>query len=397
MHNFHKTKKYILPLLLMVLLSSCFQKQIKAENPNEPILTAADQTKLYIPLLQGKNVGLVINQTSRIGNKHLVDSLLNCNISIKAIFAPEHGFRGDADAGEKIVDNIDPKTGISIISIYGKNKKPSKEQLNGIDIIIFDIQDVGVRFYTYISTMHYVMEACAENNIPLIILDRPNPNGKFVEGAVLNLKFRSFVGMHPIPILHGLTVGELAIMINEEGWLENGIKCHLTVVPCKNWSHEKAWHLQVPPSPNLPNDQSIRLYASLCLFEATKISIGRGTEFPFQVVGYPDSSLGAFSFVPQKMYGAKIATLQEGNRCYGFDLREEIISGFSLKYLIYFRDHFPKNELFITNTDFFNKLAGNDILLQQLQAGKTEKEIQQTWIQELETYKLLRKKYLLYP
>ncbi|MDD4847645.1 MAG: DUF1343 domain-containing protein [Bacteroidales bacterium] len=397
---------FVFNFLLIICWTSCGQlpKNSTAvsslpqnESSAAQILTAADQTELYVPLLQGKKVGMVVNQTSCIGKCHLVDSLLQRQVNITAIFAPEHGFRGDADAGENVSDNVDAKTGIAIRSIYGKNKKPSVEQLQGIDVMVFDIQDVGVRFYTYISTMHYVMEACAENSIPLLVLDRPNPNGRFVDGPVLDVRFRSFVGMHPIPVLHGLTVGELAQMINEEGWLANGVKCALTVIPCQNWTHHQRWHIAVPPSPNLPNDQAVQLYASLCLFEATEVSVGRGTKFPFQVVGYPEEAMGKFSFVPQKMHGAKIAPLQEGKTCYGFDLQQSDLQGFSLQYLLYFRDLFPKDQTFITRPDFFNKLVGNDVLLKQLEKNASESEIRSTWQIPLDNYKKMREKYLLYP
>lgn len=391
----HRVFVIIFLFLFAVLEPMTGVQHLKCQSPQK-ILTAAEQTHLYLPLLYGKKIGVVVNPTSKIGTEHLVDSLLKLNINIVAIFAPEHGFRGDADAGENILDSVDTKTGIPILSIYGSNKKPTAEQLQGVDLMLFDIQDIGVRFYTYISTMHYVMEACAENQIPLIVLDRPNPNGKFIDGPVLDLNFRSFVGMHPIPVLHGMTVGELAQMINGEGWLADSITCSLTVIPCKNWTHDMPWTVSVPPSPNLPNNHAIRLYASLCLFEATDISVGRGTEFPFQVVGYPDSSLGNFSFIPQKLYGAKIAPLQEGKTCYGLDLRDSQVEGFSLQYLIYFRNHFPQNQTFITRPDFFNKLAGTSQLLEQLQNGKTEAEIRSSWSRDLDAFKTLRAKYLLY-
>jgi uncharacterized protein YbbC (DUF1343 family) len=324
-----------------------------------------------------------------------VDSLLRAGFKIQVIFAPEHGFRGDADAGATIHNSKDDKTGIPVLSIYGKNKKPTTEQLKGIDLVIFDIQDVGVRFYTYISTMHYVMEACAENSVEMLILDRPNPHGSQVDGPVLDLKYQSFVGMHPIPVSHGLTVGELALMIKGEKWLHNGIQCSLTVIPCKNWDHSMPWSITIPPSPNLPNDQAIMLYPSLCFFEGTEISVGRGTEFPFQVVGYPDPKFGTFSFTPQSSFGAT-DPLQKGKRCYGMDLRYVPHQSFTLKYLLNFSKKFEKPEQMITRLSFFNLLAGNDILAKQIAQGLSEEEIRDTWFSELKKYKELRKKYLLY-
>jgi len=361
----------------------------------QPIYTGAERTEHYFPLLKNKNIALVVNQTSVIGQSHLVDTLLKAGFKIQVIFAPEHGFRGDADAGATIHHSKDDKTGIPVLSIYGKNKKPTKEQLKGIDLVIFDIQDVGARFYTYISTMHYVMEACAENNIEMMVLDRPNPHGAEVAGPVLDLKYKSFVGMHPIPILHGLTVGELALMINGEKWLDNGLQCPLTVITCEGWDHSMAWELKIPPSPNLPNAQAVMLYPSLCFFEGTDISIGRGTEFPFQVVGYPDPKFGMFSFTPQSSYGAANPP-QKGKKCYGMDLRYVPQSPFTLKYLLYFSKMFAKPEQMITNSSFFNLLAGNDILAKQIAQGLSEDEIRASWTLELNNYKELRKKYLLY-
>jgi uncharacterized protein YbbC (DUF1343 family) len=321
--------------------------------------------------------------------------LLKAGFKIRVIFAPEHGFRGDADAGATIHNSKDDKTGIPVLSIYGSNKKPAKEQLKGVDLVVFDIQDVGVRFYTYISTMHYVMEACAENGVEMLILDRPNPHGAEVDGPVLDLKYQSFVGMHPIPVLHGLTVGELALMINGEKWLSNGLQCSLTVIPCNGWDHSMAWNLEIPPSPNLPNDQAVMLYPSLCFFEGTEISVGRGTEFPFQVIGYPDPMFGTFSFTPQSSFGAA-NPLHKGRICYGMDLRYVPHSPFTLKYLLYFSKQFAKPEQMITRASHFNLLAGNDILAKQITQGLSENEIRASWLLELNSYKELRKKYLLY-
>jgi uncharacterized protein YbbC (DUF1343 family) len=361
----------------------------------ESVKTGAEQTDLYFPLLEKKNIALVVNQTSVIGQDHLADVLLKAGFKIRVIFAPEHGFRGDADAGATIHNSKDDKTGISVVSIYGNNKKPTKEQLKGVDLVIFDIQDVGVRFYTYISTMHYVMEACAENNIEMIVLDRPNPHGAEIDGPVLDLKYQSFVGMHPIPVLHGLTVGELALMINGEKWLKNGVQCPLTVIPCKDWEHSMPWELKIPPSPNIPNDQAVMLYPSLCFFEGTEISVGRGTEFPFQVIGYPDPMFGIFSFTPQSSFGAA-NPLHKGQTCYGMDLRYVPHNSFTLKYLLFFSKKFAKPEQMITRVSHFNLLAGNDILAKQIAQGLSEEEIRASWLPELTQYKELRKKYLLY-
>lgn len=362
----------------------------------EPSLGAA-QFESYLPQLFGKNVGLLVNHTSLVGQKtHLVDTLLNLGISVRKVFAPEHGFRGDIDAGEHLSDSKDPQTGLPIISLYGKNKKPTPEQLQDLDVLIFDIQDVGTRFYTYISTMHYAMEACAEQGKPLIVLDRPNPNGSYVDGPMLDPKLKSFVGMHPIPIVHGLTVGELALMINGEGWLENSIQCDLTVIPIKDYVHEAAYNLPVAPSPNLPNDLSVRLYPSLCLFEGTQISVGRGTPDAFQMIGAPHSILGDFTFTPVSIVGMAKNPKYQDKLCYGKDFRNtKPKTAFSLKYLIEFYQKYPDKENFFNS--YFDTLVGTFQLKQQIKAGLTEQEIRQTWQADLEKYKKLREKYLLYP
>lgn len=362
------------------------------------IKTGADQTEKYFPLLKGKNIALVVNQTSIICKTHLVDTLISANYSIKKVFAPEHGFRGTADAGEHVKNHIDTKTGLPIISLYGNNKKPTKEQLLNIDLMIFDIQDVGVRFYTYISTMHYVMEACAEYKIPFIILDRPNPNGFYVDGPVLQPKFQSFVGLHPIPIVHGLTVGELAQMINKEKWLEKEQPCELTIIPCQNYSHKSNYSLPVKPSPNLPNDLSIALYPSLCLFEPTEVSIGRGTPFPFQVVGTPDSKqIGKFSFTPKSITGMSKHPKHENKICYGIDFRKESPKNFNLETLLLFYKNSQNKSKFFTNPSFFNLLAGNDVLIEQIKRGDSYEQIKRSWEPQLKEYLILRSKYLLYP
>ena len=401
-----KTTLIYIFLVICISLFSCRQQpenknRLSAENKpaaKKQLLTGAEQYKLYLPLLKNKKVGLVVNQTARVKTQNLVDFLLDNGVTICKVFAPEHGFRGDADAGEHIKNAKDVKTGLPIISLYGKNKRPTAEMLKGIDIMIFDIQDIGVRFYTYISTLHYVMDACAEYKIPLIILDRPNPNSSYVAGPVLDMAFSSFVGMHPIPVVHGLTIGELAKMINGEGWLSKHRVCELTVIPVTEWKHSQPYSLPVKPSPNLPNDLSIQLYPSLCFFEPTAISIGRGTYFPFQVIGYPDTSQGTFSFMPQSIDGMSDNPKHSGTTCYGEDLRKlKTIPPFTLKYLIEFYRKNPDKENFFKNERFFNLLAGNDKLIKQIKEKIPEQEIITSWQKDLDIYKHQRKKYLLYP
>jgi len=363
----------------------------------QPVRPGAEQPEIYLPLVKDMNVALVANHTSLKGDQHLLDFLLEEQVPVKKIFCPEHGFRGDADAGEKIGDYIDPATGLPVISLYGNNKKPTESQLEGIDVVLFDLQDVGVRFYTYLSTMHYVMEACAEHAIPLIILDRPNPNGDYVAGPVLKPEFRSFVGMDPVPVVHGCTLGELAEMINGEGWLSDDENCDLTVVPVQNYTHQTRYFLPVKPSPNLPNDVAVRLYPSLCFFEATYASIGRGTIFPFQVVGFPDAKMGKFMFTPDSTSGAK-NPLQKGKACYGEDLRQASLdSQFSLSYFLMYYHRFTDEKDFISSERWFNLLAGTDQVLKDIRAGKTLDAIEASWEDDLKKYKDTRREYLLYP
>ncbi|MBY0486916.1 MAG: DUF1343 domain-containing protein [Flavobacteriaceae bacterium] len=360
-----------------------------------PIKTGADNYAGYLTLLKDKKIGVVSNQTGILSNKtHLVDFLIEKNISVQKIFAPEHGFRGTADAGEHIVDGKDIKTGLPIISLYGDNKKPKAEQLAGIDILVFDLQDVGARFYTYISSLHYIMEACAENNIELIVLDRPNPNGNIVDGPLLEKEFTSFVGMHPIPTLHGMTIGEYAKMINGEKWLKNGIQCKLKVIPCLNYNHEMSYSLPVKPSPNLPNDQAINLYASICLFEGTNVSSGRGTEKQFQIYGSPYLPKSDFSFTPIPNFGAK-DPMHKNLICYGADLSSiPKVTQLELKWLIKaYNTTSDKSKFF---TPFFTKLAGTKKLQQQIEAGVSEKDIRKSWEKDLNDFKQMRKKYLIY-
>jgi uncharacterized protein YbbC (DUF1343 family) len=374
------------------------QKKPEKTTQTRTMMLGIEQTQNYLPLLQNKHVALVVNHSSIMiqNNKaiHLVDTLLAQKIKIKKVFAPEHGFRGDADAGETVKNDIDIKTGLPIVSLYGKNKKPTPEQLADIDVVVFDIQDVGVRFFTYISTMHYVMEACAENNKLCIILDRPNPNGDYVDGCVLQKGFESFIGMHPIPVVHGLTVGELALMINGEGWLKDGKKCRLEVIKMQHYTHKTPYILPIKPSPNLPNQQSIRLYPSLCFFEGTPLSVGRGTDFPFQVIGYPNPKMGSFSFTPVSKKGMAKNPLFENQVCYGIDLRNIDPPPFTLSYLIDFYKKYPEKDKYFSQ--FFDKLAGNSQLKEQIKQGMSEKQIRETWKKGLEEYQTLRKKYLLY-
>jgi len=367
--------------------------------PVATLQLGAERFGEYLPMLKGKQVGMVVNQTSVVfENNHLVDTLLGMGVEVKKIFAPEHGFRGKADAGALIKDGTDVKTGLPIISIYGKNKKPSAEQLADLDLVIFDIQDVGARFYTYISSMHYVMEACAEQGKQVLVLDRPNPNDHYIDGPIRQEGFDSFVGMHPIPVVHGLTVGELAQMINGEGWLEGGLRCELTVIPLSGYQHGDPYFLPVPPSPNLPNAQAIAWYPSLCLFEATQMSIGRGTPFPFQVVGYPDPDLGNFTFTPKSTPGAAMHPKLENQLCYGLDLRDDTApDAFSLRLLLDYYQRSGKGEDFIDRKSFFDLLAGTDELRKQIGAGLDEAAIRESWQEGLMQYKAMRKRYLLYP
>ncbi|NDV54854.1 DUF1343 domain-containing protein [Parabacteroides sp. 52] len=380
------------------LLLLCLAGQIGAQEP--ALKLGAERLDVLVPLLEGKWVGLVVNQTSILEHtqEHLLDALLGKHVQVKKVFAPEHGFRGTADAGAEIKDSRDLRTGIPIVSLYGKNKKPTAAQLADIDVLLFDIQDVGTRFYTYISTMHYVMEACAENDKECIVLDRPNPND-FVDGPLRREGFESFVGMHPIPLLHGLTVGELARMIQGEKWLTTTPDtCRLQVIPMENWKHGDPYWLPVKPSPNLPNDQSIRLYPSLCLFEGTQISIGRGTYFPFQVIGFPDRKYGSFTFTPVSLPGFDTNPVQKDKTCYGVDLRElPFEGGFTLRFLFdFYQKAGQEQAFFFTRPQWFDLLAGSKELRLQLIKGVSEEEIRASWQPELEAYKKIRKKYLLY-
>jgi len=396
-----KNTYFYLFILLFYSIISCGQVKILKENNNFNlnIETGAQQTERYLSLLKDKKIAIVANQTSVIFKKnttytHLVDSLFQLNINIKKVFSPEHGFRGKADASEKVEDGVDAKTGISIVSLYGKNKKPSNEQLKDIDVVVFDIQDVGVRFYTYISTLHYVMEACAENKIPLIVLDRPNPNGHYVDGPTLEPEHQSFVGMHPVPLVYGMTIGEYAKMINGENWLKNKIKCNLTVIPLKNYTHNSQYHLAIRPSPNLPNDQAINLYPSLGFFEGTTINAGRGTETQFQIYGAPFFPKSDFSYTPQPNFGAKYPKHQ-GKLCNGVDLTKvDRLNFVTISYVIDAYNKTPKTEKFFGPT--FTVHAGNTELEKQIKEGLSAEKIESLWQPKIEAFKKIRAKYLIY-
>lgn len=387
--------KYIVILLLISCSYIC--------NAASYIKNGADQIETLISLIGQKKIALVANQTSLTGNTHLLDTLCSLGKRPVALFAPEHGFRGKADAGETVKDGKDVKTGTPIISLYGKNKKPSAANLANIEMVVFDIQDVGARFYTYISTLYYVMQACAENGKELVVLDRPNPCD-YVDGPILKKEYKSFVGMLPIPVLHGCTMGELAGMINGEGWLGNNMKCNYSVIKIKGWKHGDPYSLPVKPSPNLPNDQSIALYASLCLFEATSVSVGRGTYFPFQVIGSPllPKDKYTFSFTPKALEGFDKNPLHKDITCHGLDLRKtdaKQLKGFSLKYIIEIYNEFKKmnkSESFLTRPKWFDLLMGTNQVRFDMLKGKSEKEIRSAWNEELKEYMEMREKYILY-
>lgn len=379
-------------------LIGCTSQQTQIASQNGRIIPGAENTIAYSELLASHRIAVIVNNTSRIGEHHLVDSLLNSGIHIHKIFTPEHGYKGTADAGAKIEDDRLKSSDIPIVSLYGKKKKPSVEDLQGIELAVFDIQDVGVRFYTYISTLHYVMEACAENNIPLIVLDRPNPLASYIDGPILKKENQSFVGMHPVPIVYGMTIGEYAQMINGEGWLDKGIKCDLSVIPISNYKHNKSYILPVKPSPNLPNNIAIGHYPSLCFFEGTTVSIGRGTDKPFQVVGHPETTNKSFTFTPQPMTGAS-SPKHKGTKCYGIDLSATAPSkdGLDLSYLIDFHKSVSGSGTeFFLETNFFDLLAGNNTLREQIKNGKTEAQIRETWTEGLNEFKATREKYLIY-
>jgi uncharacterized protein YbbC (DUF1343 family) len=378
-----------------------YHKTLKPFEDDKPIIVGANRTGAYLDLLAGKSVGIISNQASVIfkdgGYTHIVDSLISLQVKVTRVFSPEHGFRGASDAGESVKDGKDIRTGLPLISLYGKVKKPKSEHLEGLDILIFDAQDVGVRFYTYISTLHYVMEACAEHDIPLIIFDRPNPNGSYVDGPTLEEEHRSFLGMHTVPLVHGMTIGEFAKMINGEGWLKGGITCDITVIPLAHYTHASSYSLPIRPSPNLPNDLAVKLYPSLGLFEGTNINAGRGTEFQFQRYGAPflDSTKLSLSYIPRPNFGAKYPKHKD-TRCYGEDLSlNDHKPGFTLKWIIKaYESSLDKTQVF--NTDNFTKHAGTATLQQQIELGMTEAQIKATWQEDLEAFRATRAKYLIY-
>jgi len=379
-------------LILAFISSSC----ISTEKSPVPGAYQMDQ---YKHLIEGKSVAVVANQTSMVGKTHLVDTLLRIGINVSAIFAPEHGFRDLADAGDKIQDGRDTETGVRIISLYGGHLKPTPDDLAGIDVVLFDIQDVGVRFYTYISTLHYVLEACAENDVECIVLDRPNPNGFYFDGNIADTAYRSFVGMDPVPIVHGMTVGEYARMLNGEGWLKDGLKCSLTVIKCNNYTHKTLYELPVKPSPNLPNMNSVYLYPSICFFEGTRISLGRGTSFPFQVYGSPELPDTGFSFTPESVPGARNPPLL-GEKCYGVDLRNAISDKIvpspkvNLEWVIDAYIRFPEKDNFFTS--YFDVLASGPEIREQIRKGMRADEIRASWKDGLEKFGKIRERYLLY-
>ena len=412
-----KIKDLVLIMLMIFGLQSCSTQKNNANPTPEPVKTveialekpknkeencfknAADRPELYLPLLKNKTVAIVANQTSLLADKtHLVDFLVQNNIKIKHIFAPEHGFRGTADAGEHVKNGIDTKTGLPIISLYGDNKKPKPEQLQGVDIVLFDIQDVGVRFYTYISTLTYVMEAAAENGKEIIVLDRPNPHDGYTDGPVLKEKWTSFVGLHKVPVVYGLTIGEYGKMVNGEKWMKNAVQVKYTLIPMLNYHKNKRYPISEKPSPNLPNDQSINLYPSLCFFEGTQVSVGRGTDFPFQVYGSPWLKSQEFSFTPKPTSGAKDPFLN-GKLCYGKDLRQfpEIKGKLDLSFVIDAYQNFDKKaqDFFLKNL-WFDTLAGTDELRKQIISGTPEAEIRKSWQKDLESFEKIRRKYVLY-
>ncbi len=389
-----KMRSCLLLILFLQFADSSFAQH------TDSVITGAEQVQEYVPLIMKKKIGVVANQTSLVGKTHLVDLLLSVNLDVIKIFTPEHGFRGDAADGELVNNSTDVLSGLPIVSLYGLHKKPTRDDLKDVDVLVFDMQDVGARFYTYIGTLQYVMEACAENKKQLIVLDRPNPNGHYVDGPVLDKKFASFVGMNPIPVVHGLTMGEYAQMLNGEKWLSGGATCSLKVVKVKNYTHKTLYKLPVRPSPNLPNMTAVYLYPSLCFFEGTVVSVGRGTDYPFQILGYPGFNEGPFAFTPKSIKGVSVKPPYENVECKGFDLREfgdNYIPTIKQLYLFWLKnlfDNYQTKEKFFT--EYFDKLAGTDQLRKQIMEGKTEDEIRKSWQPELNKYKQMRKKYLLY-
>ncbi len=388
--------QFILTTFLLLAVPACSQTHSEAKT----IQCGAELTDIYLPILKGKRVAIMANQTSVIGSRHLVDTLLSLGVDVKKIFSAEHGFRGNEADGVLIVDGNDASTNLPIISLYGKNRKPTPEQLIDIDIIIFDIQDVGARFYTFISSMHYLMEACAENNKEFLVLDRPNPNGNYIDGPILKEEYKSFVGMHPVPVVHGMTIAEYARMINGEGWLKDNVTCKLQWVCCKNYTHAASYTPPIQPSPNLPNLQAIRLYPSLAFFEGTVVSEGRGTDFPFQVFGFPGFKSGDFTFIPRNRTRVATHPKFENQECKGMDLRSYLPqngqwTGLNLEWLILAFRYSENKTLFFL--PYFDKLAGTDKLRKDIQEGRSIELIREGWESGLEGFRNTREKYLLYP
>lgn len=393
------TKPILLFFTLLFSITACSQKDVPIFVTYDEIISGDQQLDEYLPLLKNNAVGVVANHASVINGTHLVDTLLKSGIHIVSIYSPEHGFRGEEDAGSFISDNKDSATSIPIISLYGDHKKPTMEDFQNTDIVLFDLQDVGVRFYTYISTLTYVMEACAENGIPLIVLDRPNPNPFYIDGPVLKEEFKSFVGLHKVPIVYGMTIGEYALMVNGEGWLKENIKCDLTIIPLRNYKHNYIANLPVKPSPNLPNWEAVYLYPSLCLFEGTIMSVGRGTDYPFQVYGHPDFQNGSFLFTPEPKPGATNPKYK-GIECNGENLVDyatnfdKMPAQLNLSWLIEsYKMLRTRHEFFIS---YFDKLAGTDELRKQIESGLTEMEIRESWQKDIDNFKKIREEYLLY-
>ena len=381
---------------LLVAAACCLMVMLTA--PSQAVIVGAERSAEYQALLTGKRLALLVNQSSRVGDQHLVDYLLGEGHEIVRVLAPEHGFRGNVGAGERIDDSVDSRTGIPIMSLYGTHKKPTPAMLADIDYLIVDLQDVGTRFYTYLSTLHYAIEAAAEQRIPLLVLDRPNPNGGFIDGPVLEPEFRSFVGMHEIPLLHGMTLGELALMIVGEGWVNAAAHADVQVISMRDYQRQQRYDLPVPPSPNLPNAQAVQLYPSLCLFEATAMSIGRGTEFPFQVLGHHQVHLGDFSFTPRSLPTSAPTPKLQDQLLYGIDLRDSAIAGFDLSLLISAHAAFKAANLsFFTSPDFMDKLSGTNKLRLAIEAGLSAQQIRAQWQPQLDSFKQLRQHYLLYP
>jgi uncharacterized protein YbbC (DUF1343 family) len=385
-------------LLLIVILGSGCKAQ--SFNDTAHVVTGAERTSEYLPALKGKNIAIVANPTSQINGTHLVDSLISLKVKVKLVFAPEHGFRGEAEAGEHVEDGFDKKSGVKVVSLYGNHKKPTADDLKNIDLVVFDIQDVGARFYTYISTLQYVMEACADNKIPLMIFDRPNPHGYYIDGPVLDTAFRSFIGMQPVPVVHGMTIAEYALMLSGEHWLNTKNDCKTTIIKMTGWDHNVLYRLPIPPSPNLPTQAAINLYPSLCFFEGTKVSLGRGTDLPFQQIGYPGNPDGTKEFTPISIPGKAKNPPHEGEKCIGFDLTDfgtlyaDHGGKLYLNWLMQLYNDAPvKTDFF---TPFFEKLAGNASLRKQIEAGDTEDQIRNSWGPDLEKFRAIRKKYLLY-